>query len=137
VPGPRRVESSTPSTPLTESPQPFNQVYWSSITCTQPLPPHLALIVGIYNNSLDVLNSLILAYNLAYHRSGAGILTDSDWKQYIGLLLVVVGALIEVVPEEQRRAFKRNKENKGKIQQTGVPSPPAPVFLGQLVPSDG
>jgi len=98
----------------------LKHVYWSTVTCNQPLPAHLAFSVGAYNGALDVINSLILAYNLAYHPSGAGILTNSDWKQYLGLALVVLGAVLEVLPEEHRRAFKRRKENKGKILDTGA-----------------
>lgn len=53
------------------------------------------------------------------------IITGAEQKPielvaYIGLLIWIIGFLIEVVADAQKRAFKRNPENKGKFINTGL-----------------
>ncbi|KAJ7057923.1 hypothetical protein C8F01DRAFT_1255813 [Mycena amicta] len=100
----------------------MRHVYWILVTNTYDWKPTGALGVVGYNTLLNTVNTLVTVNALT--SSPLPILGEFKdcigWKQWAGVALFATGIAIEMVAEATRRAFKKNPQNKGKINDTGL-----------------
>lgn len=76
------------------------------------VPVPASVMIGIYNT---ILNSLAALSSLVYPPS-----YELGPVQYVGISLFTVGLLTELVSELQRKAFKDNPANQGKLYTGGL-----------------
>ncbi|KAI2620036.1 hypothetical protein GGR54DRAFT_639803 [Hypoxylon sp. NC1633] len=100
------------------------QVYWSQYLSSESFPAGAALWVSIYNTTMNSLSTfLFLALSTTSLRStptlplGAARLPLST---VVGALMYVGGMAIETVAERQRRVFKDDPANAGKVCKVGL-----------------
>ncbi|KAJ7054764.1 hypothetical protein C8F01DRAFT_1162859 [Mycena amicta] len=106
----------------TSSAASMRHAYWILFTNTYDWKPTGALGVVGYNTLLNTVNTLVTVNALT--SSPLPILGEFKdcigWKQWAGVALFATGIAIEMVAEATRRAFKKNPQNKGKIDDTGL-----------------
>jgi hypothetical protein len=109
----------------------LRQAYWVLVREKGEIKPDFALQVVIYNLVNDTLCTLAAAAALTPELPLATLpkLVDNGFLgwveslgtfQLIGAALFVVGLGMEILCEEQRAAFKKKKENKGKVCDIGL-----------------
>ncbi|KAJ3185995.1 hypothetical protein HDU85_000909 [Gaertneriomyces sp. JEL0708] len=87
------------------------QIYWLLSLSENAVTSSEAVHVSLFNLTVDTLNSILS-------------LTVPGWycgmKQCIGAAIFGVGSLVETVSELQRKYFKKDKKNRGKVNNTGL-----------------
>ncbi|KAL6243966.1 hypothetical protein RBB50_008835 [Rhinocladiella similis] len=88
--------------------------FWAAAVANEPMAPSAALIVGLFNAACNTINTLafdLSAENPAYF---------PPWSVYVGASMYVVGIACETVCEVQRKRFKRDPKNEGKVYSGGL-----------------
>lgn len=104
----------------------LKQIYWLLFLSREEFPASAAIPVSIYNTLVNSLNSLLLvtaetsAANLGPTLSIPGVREGVSLPIVLGTVMYVVGILTETVSEVQRKRFKDDPKNKGKICTTGL-----------------
>ncbi|KAK0620555.1 hypothetical protein B0T14DRAFT_233951 [Immersiella caudata] len=105
----------------------LKQVYWLLFVSREDFPPASAAIVSVYNTILNTVASLCLlnptsSSALATPRVPVPFRSDITLSlpTAVGIVLYVVGMALETVSEVQRRDFKKDGKNKGKVMTTGL-----------------
>lgn len=97
----------------------IKQIYWILGTSEEELPPGPALSVVAYNTIFNSINSLAFTTTIA----SASLSSNETFPQtplLVGCTLYVAGILTESIAETQRRNFKRDPKNKGKVYSEGL-----------------
>ncbi|KAK5462640.1 hypothetical protein LTS15_002352 [Exophiala xenobiotica] len=89
-------------------------IFWTTVIANEPMKPSAAIIVGIFNLACNTLNTL--AFNL----SGENPTYFAPDSIYVGTGMYVVGILVETVGEIQRKWFKDEPRNDGKVYSAGL-----------------
>lgn len=95
------------------------QIYWLLCTAEEEFPPSAAIPVVIYNSVFNSINSLAFTCTL----SSASLSNNETFPQtplIVGTVLYVAGLVMETFGEIQRRNFKRDPKNKGKLCKEGL-----------------
>jgi protein-S-isoprenylcysteine O-methyltransferase Ste14 len=102
------------------------QIYWLLVLSNEEFVPKTAAAVSFYNTFVNSFNSLLLV-TTATSAALYGPLVQIPGTQQsislpvaIGAVMFVVGILTETVAEFQRKQFKDDPANKGKICASGL-----------------
>lgn len=104
----------------------LKQIYWCLLVCDNAFEPGFSTTVAMYNTALNTFNTLLSLWVLSSNHSNAStwteLLTSTPNKSTIpiGVGLYVLGILTEWWCEVQRKRFKQNPENKGKLYAGGL-----------------
>ncbi|KAK1749517.1 hypothetical protein QBC47DRAFT_395773 [Echria macrotheca] len=105
----------------------LKQIYWLLHLSREEFPPKAALVVSTYNTLVNTLGSLLLL-----SASTSAVLATPtvpipglggariSLPTAVGVVMYVVGMTLETVAEEQRKRFKDDPKNKGKICTSGL-----------------
>ncbi|KIV87089.1 hypothetical protein PV11_02659 [Exophiala sideris] len=89
-------------------------IFWITVLGNEPVGPAAAVAVGLFNTTFNTLNTL--AFNLA----GENPTFFPPWSVWVGTALYVTGILVETVGEIQRKWFKDDPRNEGKVFTGGL-----------------
>lgn len=104
----------------------LKQIYWCLLVCDNAFKPGFSTTVAMYNTALNTFNTLLSLWVYSSNYSNAStwteLLTSAPNRSTIpiGVGLYVVGILTEWWCEVQRKQFKQNPENKGKLYAGGL-----------------
>ena len=90
----------------------LKQIIWILYISNEPMSPTLASMICAFNTVFNSINSLLATANLPYQYVPK--------QTYFGGALCVVGILLELVSELQRKRFKDDPANKGKPYAGGL-----------------
>ncbi|KUJ13761.1 uncharacterized protein LY89DRAFT_687134 [Mollisia scopiformis] len=102
----------------------IKQAYWVTCISREEMSPSSAIFVSIFNTVFNSANS-ILALTAAASAFTPSILTEQD-KNGASILLIAstvayfVGLAVEAISETQRKAFKDDSKNAGKLYTGGL-----------------
>lgn len=102
------------------------QIYWCLAVDDNVFAPSFATMIALYNTVLNTLNTLLSLWIVTSNYSGAAtwtdLLTDSALKSTLplGLGLYAIGVFTEWYCEVQRKQFKKDPANKGKLYTGGL-----------------
>ncbi|GAB7354290.1 hypothetical protein MBLNU459_g4812t1 [Dothideomycetes sp. NU459] len=102
------------------------QIYWCLAVDENIFEPSFATMIATYNTLLNTLNTLLSLWIVTSNYSNAATWTDlfavSPPKSSLplGLGLYVVGIFTEWYCEVQRKQYKRDPANKGKLYTSGL-----------------
>lgn len=91
----------------------LKQIFWQLVIANEPMTPTNAVLISVFNTVNNGLNTL--AFSLAA--------INPTWSSnlfYISIPLYAVGILVETFSEVQRKAFKDDSRNKGKLYSGGL-----------------
>jgi len=97
----------------------IKQIYWILGTSEEEFPPGAALSVVAYNTIFNSINSLAFTTTLA----SASLSSNETFPQtplLVGCALYIAGIFTEAIAETQRRNFKQDPKNKGKVYSGGL-----------------
>lgn len=80
----------------------------------------LAITVGIFNNWFDWTHAKCLLRHLADNNSTSSVTDEIGRLEWVGVIFFVVGGFFETFSEWQRRKFKDDLGNKGKLYRGGL-----------------
>lgn len=89
-------------------------IFWVTVTGNEPVHPGAAVAISAFNTVSNVLNTLL------FDAAGANPTYWTPWSAYIGSALYVTGILTEAVGEWQRKRFKDDPKNEGKVYSGGL-----------------
>jgi len=95
------------------------QIFWLTVTSEETFPPANALIVAAANTTNNVLNTLFFTTTAM----SASLSSSAQFPQttlLVGSALYALGMGIEVAAEVQRKAFKKDAKNEGKLCTQGL-----------------
>lgn len=104
----------------------FKQILWSTYISRESFGPGAAVSVGIFNSAVNAINSLLLVTNATSAALDRPQVTLPLINQpvsltvAIGAALFFTGIVLETIPELQRKWFKDDPKNKGKICDVGL-----------------
>ncbi|ETI24075.1 hypothetical protein G647_03444 [Cladophialophora carrionii CBS 160.54] len=90
------------------------QIFWKFVVAREPIYPSTAFAISFFNTFLNTLNTL------AYSASGSNPTYFPPWSVYVGTALYITGILTETISELQRKSFKSDPKNDGKIYTGGL-----------------
>jgi protein-S-isoprenylcysteine O-methyltransferase Ste14 len=102
------------------------QIFWLLYLCREEFIPRVALSVSIYNSLLNSLMSLFLVTAASSAALSTPLVRIPGTTQTValpialGTAMYAVGIVAETVAEVQRKRFKDDPANKGKICTTGL-----------------
>ncbi|KAK0636477.1 hypothetical protein B0T17DRAFT_485335 [Bombardia bombarda] len=102
------------------------QIFWLLYTSKEEFPPSAAVSVSIYNTVVNSIASLLLvtaATSAALSTPRVGSSSSGlsvSLPTAVGSVMYVVGMALETIPEIQRRNFKDDPRNKGRICNEGL-----------------
>lgn len=91
----------------------LKQIYWVLFTAKEPMTPSNAVLISVFNTINNGLNTL--AFSLAS--------VNPTWSEnlfYVSIPLFAIGILLETGSEIQRKVFKDNSRNAGKLYSGGL-----------------
>lgn len=88
-------------------------IFWALVIAKEPMSVQSAVIVALFNTAMNSANTL--AFSLAAKNP-----TWSEAVCRISIPIFVAGILIETISELQRKAFKDDPKNKGKVYSGGL-----------------
>ena len=96
----------------------LKQIVWVSYTSQEMLPVSSAVLISVYNTMLNSINALLFMCS----QTSAAAPEESFWQPQllIGCALYILGLVTEQVCELQRKRFKDNPVNKGKVCDSGL-----------------
>lgn len=77
------------------------------------MSPSFATAVGVFNSTVNTLNTLLFAFAAANP-------TWSETSFYASLPIFALGIAVETISEIQRKTFKDDSKNKGKLYTGGL-----------------
>lgn len=89
-------------------------IFWAASIGNEPLYPGAAATIAIFNTAINTLNTL------AFDAAGENPAYFAPWSVYVGTALFLTGILTETIGEIQRKRFKDNPRNEGKIYSGGL-----------------
>ncbi|KAJ9110453.1 hypothetical protein QFC19_001579 [Naganishia cerealis] len=95
----------------------LRHIYWALFVNESAFNPGMGAFVSIYNGLLNTINSLIFVHQVSRGKTNP---LASNWMQYVGFALLLTGTVGEIMIEENRKAFKKNPANQGRIHDTGA-----------------
>jgi steroid 5-alpha reductase family enzyme len=102
------------------------QILWLTYICREEFTLPASLAVAAFNTAMNAGNALLL-FSAATSATLASPSIPIPWTSQsvslpiaVGTILYAVGIVLETVPELQRKWFKDQPENKGKICRTGL-----------------
>ena len=105
----------------------MKHIYWVLFVSEQKFDYGMATMIGTFNLVVNSINTLASLYRLSYAN-------EIGLEQIVGCLLFIVGIFIEFYSEEQRRSFKNNPANKGRLYTSGLFSAARHInFCGYLI----
>lgn len=103
------------------------QIFWLTYLSREEFPVSAALPVCFYNTFVDSANSLlaVTAATTAALASGPDVPVPFTGRAVslpiaVGAVMYVAGIAVETIAEIQRKRFKDQPENKGKVCRTGL-----------------
>jgi protein-S-isoprenylcysteine O-methyltransferase Ste14 len=93
----------------------LKQNVWVLFLSGDPMPAPAALMVGIFNGMNDSIATLLFNY---FPPDPNSLVTKL--RLVTGVSLFSIGILLEFVSEAQRKRFKSDPNNKGKLHTTGL-----------------
>lgn len=102
------------------------QIYWCLFICDNAFQPGFSASVAAYNTLLNTVNTLLALWAMSSNYSSATtwseLLTSTSnrFTIPIGMGLYVVGVFVEWYCEVQRKNFKQDPANKGKLYSDGL-----------------
>ena len=102
------------------------QIYWCLFISDNAFEPTFATSIAAYNTVLNIFNTLLSIWALSSNHSGADTWSDISTSAPnkstvpIGLGLYVIGLFTEWYCEVQRKKFKQDPANKGKLYSNGL-----------------
>jgi protein-S-isoprenylcysteine O-methyltransferase Ste14 len=102
----------------------IKQSYWVVFVSKEEMPPANAILISVFNTVFNSANS-ILSLTTAASAFTPSFLTATDDTGASALLALssisyFVGLALEAVSEQQRKAFKDNSKNTGKLYTGGL-----------------
>lgn len=91
----------------------LKQITWILFTAKEPMSTKSAVMIAAFNTVMNSINTL--AFSLAAINP-----TWSEKLFYISIPLFAIGILIESISEIQRKVFKDNSKNDGKLYSGGL-----------------
>ena len=96
----------------------LKQDYWILSLSNEAMPPASATIISVFNSLINSLNSLF--FISAKTSASANGEHFPQTPLLVGSALYAVGIVTETASEIQRKRFKRNPANKGKVCDRGL-----------------
>lgn len=102
------------------------QIYWCLFVCDNAFEPTFSTTVAAYNTVLNTFNTLLALWAFSSNYADAStrteLLTSAPNKSTIpvGVALYTVGIFTEWYCEVQRKRFKQDPANKGKLYAGGL-----------------
>lgn len=97
------------------------QVYWLTALSQEKMEPSAAVAVGVINTVYNGVNILLLLAAATSSTEAAPLPgTNIPWTVAAGAAGYLVGMALEAVSERQRRLFKDDPANKGKVMTEGL-----------------
>lgn len=87
--------------------------FWLLFTSKEKVKPGAAVVIGVFNTVMNSLNTLAFAF-------AAVNPTWSESNLYISIPIFAAGILIETISEVQRKQFKDDRKNDGKLYTGGL-----------------
>lgn len=98
----------------------IRHVFWKLYITEQVLPLSFAFIVSAFNTAFNGLNVMMSFWNLKSNAIGSSKYMFDSPTRTIGLGLFVMGSLLETCSELQRKEFKDDQRNAGKLYTSGL-----------------
>lgn len=100
----------------------LDQIYWIMNTNTYEWPVVQSAFAVIWNLLVDIFNTYmtIRALNRSPPDGTDSFAAALGWAQWFGILAFIAGVIIETVPEESRKVFKRDLAHKGQLFDAGM-----------------
>lgn len=96
-------------------------VFWQLYISEQILPVSFALMVGMFNSSVNAMNiGMSLWSTVSNVPGGSATMLWGSWTRGLGLGLFCLGSFVETYSELQRKDFKDQPVNKGKVFMSGL-----------------
>jgi len=96
-------------------------IIWSTFIDEKRLPPSAALIAAGWNILVNSINCLLATLPLTSPgNSPSESLIPLSVPVAVGVTLYVVGTVLELGSETQRKVFKSDKRNQGKVYKDGL-----------------
>lgn len=97
------------------------QIYWLVCLSKETFPLKNAFAVSAYNTFVNTVNVLLFLSAATSSLSGASFPgTSIPYAYVVGPTLFVLGMTLEAASETQRKIFKDNPKNQGKIIRSGL-----------------
>lgn len=94
------------------------QIYWLVGVSQEMFPALSAVEVTVFNTVVNSLNSLLFISSVTSASANGEVFPQTPLL--VGSTLFVVGMLVETFSEWQRKQFKRDPKNKGKVYTGGL-----------------
>ncbi|KAI1614808.1 hypothetical protein EDD37DRAFT_407017 [Exophiala viscosa] len=91
-------------------------ILWITALANEPVSPSAGVAISLFNTACNTLNTLV--FDLA----GENPTFFPPWSMYVGSALYVTGILAETISEIQRKWFKDDPRNEGKVYAGGLSS---------------
>ncbi|KAM5348377.1 hypothetical protein ACJ41O_008201 [Fusarium nematophilum] len=99
----------------------LKQSYWLVGLSQEHFPPTSAIAVSLYNTVANSTNTLLFLAAVTSSVSAPAFLgTGVPYPLVVGSALYGIGIALEVVSEYQRKVFKSNPKNRGKVMRSGL-----------------
>jgi len=89
-------------------------IFWITVIGNEPVYPNMGVAIGVFNTLFNTLNTL------AFDAAGENPTYWAPWSMYAGTALYITGILTEAGGELQRKRFKDDPKNEGKVYSGGV-----------------
>jgi hypothetical protein len=96
-------------------------VFWQLYISEQEMPSSFALMACTFNTAMNALNVGMSLWGLASNAPEAGKgMFWGPWARALGLAMFCLGNFVETFAELQRKTFKEQPANKGKVYMGGL-----------------
>ncbi|KAK5011200.1 hypothetical protein LTR28_004954 [Elasticomyces elasticus] len=96
----------------------LKQIYWLLDVSQEEFPPSTAVMVSAFNTAFNSINSLL--FTSTYFSASVNGEHFPQTPLLVGAALYTVGILTETISEVQRKRFKADPKNKGKVYKDGL-----------------
>jgi steroid 5-alpha reductase family enzyme len=100
----------------------LKQIFWLLAIGREELTPGASAAVGIFNGAFNSLNALLFLWSATspFSSFSTSLGLPLPAPMLAGAALFTLGIALETLPEIQRKRFKENPANKGKVCDAGV-----------------
>ncbi|KAM0426157.1 hypothetical protein ACHAPT_008501 [Fusarium lateritium] len=97
------------------------QSYWRVNLSEIYFPPTAAITVSVFNTLVNSINTLLFISTASTSLLAPAFPgTNLPYPLVVGPILYTIGIALEVVSEHQRKVFKNDPANKGKVMRSGL-----------------